>query len=332
MSDRLYITDQDGNTLRIDGATRVNVEPPRRSRYVNVYFGDRYETVLDEVPSEMAQAVRDAIHRLLVAGEGTVDLRDYKHDGSPSMSITDGADGRAKVDPTRSSTGAAPNERSRTATRTSTTMRALCLALALLAAAAVPAALAQESEAEVQTVAIQQAVAQATTATPLTTEEAFDTILDFGLSAPEVQALDAFSLGAQGNLALVRQEGFGVFLGVGNSAIVDQSGSGNITVLLQQGDGNFTSTRQVGDDNVIGVRLRGANNQLGTTAGPGIQQLGNDNVYLLDFAGDSEVIAPTLQDGSGNQVVQIGTAAAPFGVQQYGNGLRMIIRHNGGER
>lgn len=192
----------------------------------------------------------------------------------------------------------------------------------------VPFASAQ-TEAEVQTVFIEQAVVQSTTATPLTVEETYDTILDFGLSDVEVEAFTEFSLGTPGNLALVRQTGFEAAVGFNNNVVVDQSGEGNLAVLLQQGDGNFTSALQLGNGNVIGVRLRGTNNQLGSSAAPGIEQLGDDNVYLLDYTGNGQTIAPTTQMGNGNQVVQLGETAAPFGVQQYGDGMRMIIRHNG---
>ena len=210
-------------------------------------------------------------------------------------------------------------------------MRLLSLTLALLLATALPAAHAQESEAEVETVILQQSVAQATTAVPFTAGEAFDAIQEFGLSGVEAQALDGFSLGAQGNLALLRQTGHGASLGVSNTAAIDQSGDGNLAVVLQEGDFNYASALQVGERNVVGVRLRGVGNRLGTSeADPGVRQAGAGNVYLLDFTGDNQVIAPTTQVGDGNQVVQLGGVAAPFGVEQYGDGMRMIIRHNGG--
>ncbi|MEP0547081.1 MAG: curlin repeat-containing protein [Rhodothermales bacterium] len=211
-------------------------------------------------------------------------------------------------------------------------MRTLLIALALSVAPTL-AAHAQDSEQDVTTLIVQEAVTQGTTANPLATDEAFDAIADFGLLSEEGQALAGFSLGAQGNLALVRQAAFDDLLGAGNDndASIGQDGDGNLAVLLQQGDDNFTSTLQIGSGNVIGVRLRGVGNQLGTQATPGVLQAGADNLYLLDYTGDGQTIAPTAQIGDGNQVVQIGEIDVPFGVEQRGDGMRMIIRHNGAQ-
>ena len=102
-------------------------------------------------------------------------------------------------------------------------------------------------------------------------------------------------------------------------------------MIVQEGGSNFTSTRQIGSGNVIGVRLRGVGNTLGTPNNPGVLQEGADNLYLLDYAGNGQPIDPTIQQGNGNQVVQIGEIDAPFGVEQRGDGMRMIIRHNGAQ-
>jgi hypothetical protein len=208
-------------------------------------------------------------------------------------------------------------------------MRTLLLALAV---SVVPtlAAHAQESEQDVTTLIVQEAITQGTNANSLGADEVFDAIEAFGLSDEEGSALEGFSLSAQGNLALVRQAAFDDLLG-GNDASVGQDGDGNLAVLLQQGNNNFTSTLQVGSGNVIGVRLRGLGNSLGTPADPGVLQAGADNVYLLDYEGSNQIIAPTIQEGNGNQVVQIGEIDVPFGVEQRGDGMRMIIRHNGAQ-
>lgn len=163
---------------------------------------------------------------------------------------------------------------------------------------------------------IVQEVLGSTTADVLTPQEAFDAIIDFGLSDRESDALGAFSRSAEGNTTLLRQ------LGTNNEAIIDQMGARNLAVLLQQGNGNATSARQSGTGNIIGVRLLGSDNQLE------VHQSGLDNMYLLDFTGNGLNIAPAVQIGTGNQAVQLGLTAAPFGVEQYGNGMRMIIRHN----
>lgn len=209
-------------------------------------------------------------------------------------------------------------------------MRTFLLVLAVSVAPTL-AVHAQDSEQDVTTLIVQEAITQGTNANPLATDEAFDAIADFGLLSEEGQALAGFSLGAQGNLALVRQAAFDDLLGNDNDAFVGQDGNGNLAVLLQQGDGNFTSTLQVGSGNVIGVRLRGVGNQLGTPSAPGVLQAGADNLYLLDYTGNGQTIAPTAQIGDGNQVVQIGAIDVPFGVEQRGDGMRMIIRHNGAQ-
>lgn len=163
---------------------------------------------------------------------------------------------------------------------------------------------------------IVQDVLGSTTNDVLSPQEAFDAITDFGLSDRESDALGAFSRSAQGNTTMLRQ------LGADNEATIDQMGAGNLAVLLQQGNGNVTSARQSGTGNVIGVRLLGSDNRLE------VHQSGLDNTYLLDFTGNGLNIAPAVQIGTGNQAVQLGLTAAPFGVEQYGNGIRMIIRHN----
>lgn len=209
-------------------------------------------------------------------------------------------------------------------------MRALPIVLAFLIAA-LPA-YAQDSEDDVTTLIVQEAITQGVNANPLSEQDAFDAITDFGLQSEEGgQALAGFSLSAQGNLALVRQAAFDDLLGTNNNASIGQDGDGNLAVLLQEGDSNFTSTIQVGSGNVIGVRLRGVGNNLGTSTDPGVLQAGADNLYLLDYTGDFQTIAPTEQVGNGNQVVQIGAIDVPFGVEQRGDGMRMIIRHNGAQ-
>ncbi len=192
----------------------------------------------------------------------------------------------------------------------------LALALMVLPAAAQAQADNPATQADAQIV---QEVLGSTSATPVTPQEAFDAIAGFGLSEHEGGALDAFSLGAQGNLALIRQDG------ANNEAVLYQTGSGNLAALLQLGDGNVTTAQQNGTGNVFGVRITGHLNTLD------VIQDGSDNVYLLDYIGDGQIIEPAVQSGVGNQAVQLGDIAVPFGVQQYGNGMEMIIRHNGAQ-
>ena len=203
-------------------------------------------------------------------------------------------------------------------------MRPLLLALAFLIVA-LPAS-AQETEQDVVTLIEQEAIVQSTNEPAISAEDAFDTIQEFGLLEAEGQALTGFSLGVQGNLALVRQTGLDNLTGSGNAAEIDQGGAGNLAVLLQRGDNNLATLLQRGDGNVFGVQIVGSNNSL-----DGVEQLGSNNFYLLDYAGNGQTIAPTIQQGNDNQVVQTGDVSQPFGVQQYGDGLRMIIRHNGAQ-
>lgn len=193
---------------------------------------------------------------------------------------------------------------------------ALVFALMVLPTAVHAQADNPPTEADAQIV---QEVLGSTSATPVTPQEAFDIIADFGLSEREGGALDAFSLASQGNLAMIRQEGSN------NEALFDQTGNGNLAVLLQLGDGNTTTAQQIGTGNVFGVRIAGSYNTLD------VLQDGSDNTYLLDYVGDGQTLPSAVQSGVGNQAVQVGEISAPFGVQQYGDGMQMIIRHNGAQ-
>jgi len=192
----------------------------------------------------------------------------------------------------------------------------LSLSLTLLPVAALAQAANPATQEEAQIV---QEVLGATSAAPVTPQEAFDEIRSFGLSEREGGALDAFSLASQGNLAMIRQEGSN------NEALFDQTGNGNLAVLLQLGDGNTTTAQQIGTGNVFGVRIAGSYNTLD------VLQDGSDNTYLLDYVGDGQTLPSAVQSGVGNQAVQVGEISAPFGVQQYGDGMQMIIRHNGAQ-
>ena len=201
-------------------------------------------------------------------------------------------------------------------------MRTLLIALALIAA--LPAS-AQETEQEVTTLIEQEVLDPFMGESDLTPEEAVEEIRSglLDLNASESEFLNGFTLTDQGNLVLLRQEGSD------NQAIIDQSGAGNLAVLLQLGNSITTRATQNGTGNVFGVRLSGDNLDLG---GPdGVTQIGDNNVYLLDYEGSAQQLAPTTQVGVDNRVVQIGNVSQPFGVEQRGDGMRMIIRHNGAQ-
>lgn len=202
-------------------------------------------------------------------------------------------------------------------------MRTLLIALAFLIAA-LPAS-AQETEQEVTTLIEQEVIDPFMGESGLTPEEAVEEIRSglLDLNATESEFLDGFTLTDQGNLALLRQEGSD------NQAIINQSGAGNLAVLLQLGNNITTRATQSGSNNIFGVRLVGDNLDLGGT--DGVTQIGDNNVYLLDYEGNAQQIAPTTQVGVDNRVVQIGNVSQPFGVQQFGNGQRLVIRHNGAQ-
>jgi hypothetical protein len=203
-------------------------------------------------------------------------------------------------------------------------MRTLLIALAF-ALAALPAS-AQETEQEVTTLIQQEVIDVSLGQSDLTPDAAIDDIRSGLLdpSSTEADLLNGFTLSDQeGNLTLLRQDGDN------NQAVIDQSGAGNLAVLLQLGSNITTNATQDGSGNVFGVRLSGDNLDLG---GPdGVRQIGDNNVYLLDYEGSAEQLAPTTQVGVDNRVVQLGNVSQPFGVQQFGNGQRLIIRHNGAQ-
>lgn len=148
-------------------------------------------------------------------------------------------------------------------------------------------------------------------------------LLDLG--PDERRLLDGFSLADQGNLAIVRQDG------TGHVADLSQDGTGNLAFVLQRGADVVASARQQGTGNVIGMQLDGAGLTLdGPGAQRGVTQIGTGNVYLLEYAGTG-ALAPAVQVGDANQAVQIGNVRQVFGIQQYGSGLSMIIRHNGAQ-
>jgi hypothetical protein len=202
-------------------------------------------------------------------------------------------------------------------------MRAFLIALILLITAL--SASAQETEQEITTLIEQEVIDVPLGESDLSPEDALKQIRTglLDLDSDELDALDGFTLSDQGNFARIRQEGSD------NQAFIDQSGAGNLAILLQFGNNITTRATQIGSNNVFGVRLDGDDLDLG--AADGVTQIGDGNVYLLDYEGSAQQIAPTTQVGVDNRVVQIGNVSQPFGVEQFGNGQRLIIRHNGAQ-
>ena len=120
-----------------------------------------------------------------------------------------------------------------------------------------------------------------------------------------------------------------------NKATVEQGpsdalpGQDNLAVLVQNGSFNQTTIRQRGQNNIAGIRLDGNDN------GITLEQTGSKNEYLLDFTGSglgnmgSSTTHQVSQIGTNNRLVQVGEGQMPFNVRQRGDGMRMVIRHDG---
>ena len=109
--------------------------------------------------------------------------------------------------------------------------------------------------------------------------------------------------------------------GDGNFASITQNGTNHLAVVVHEGNSNFTDVTQNGSDHVAGIRLNGDDNQFRLT------QDGSGHRYLLDFGG-SNLNHEVVQNGVDNTAVQIGEGSMPFGIEQNGSGMTMIIRHN----
>lgn len=160
------------------------------------------------------------------------------------------------------------------------------------------------------------------------------------------QTVAVIEQGGSGNTASIDQRGSS------NLATILQDGTGNRAWVLQDGSANTSSLSQHGTDNVATMRLLGPNNsaavlQYGTNnlyevtidrsgARPStasmlnVLQDGANNVYRLDFQNrGANLNHSVLQIGRGNVIEQTGRNLRPFGVEQRGDGLQMVIRHNG---
>lgn len=133
-----------------------------------------------------------------------------------------------------------------------------------------------------------------------------------GIMPDRLDVLGAFSQGQ--SFAHINQHG------QMNAASLSQSGLHNLAVMQQEGNSNTTVLEQIGNGNVLGVWLTGDNNFLD------VLQQGNDNVYVLDFIGD-DLQHTVTQQGDGIQARQIGLGSRPFGIEQYGSGLNILIEH-----
>ena len=107
-------------------------------------------------------------------------------------------------------------------------------------------------------------------------------------------------------------------------------GQNNLAVIVQNGSFNQTTVQQSGKNNRAGIKLVGDNN------GIELEQTGDGHEYLLDFTGSdlgdsSSSTHQVSQLGSNNRLVQVGEGRMPFNVQQRGDEMRMVIRHDGGQ-
>lgn len=113
--------------------------------------------------------------------------------------------------------------------------------------------------------------------------------------------------------------------GNSNEAEVNQRGPQHLAVVVHQGSHNRTTLSQQGASNTAGVRLQGSEND------SMIRQDGTGNEYMLDFNGHgigSAAPHTVEQIGDQNTLIQTGVGGRPFNVQQRGNELQMVIRHN----
>jgi len=126
-------------------------------------------------------------------------------------------------------------------------------------------------------------------------------------------------LTGSGNEAAVYQDGFG------NEASVTQSGTAHTSILVQEGSHNNLTVDQRGRNHAALLRQKTSGHTVD------LRQRGSNNRYLLDF--QSTTASPSIehnvvQDGSDLDLYQVGSTRVPFNVQQTGNGLDMIIRHD----
>lgn len=183
---------------------------------------------------------------------------------------------------------------------------------------------AQASEAVIDQVSPSEATPRLTAPTNLPEDQLLQTILGKLQSVgPDLSTLTGSSpLLQEGQQAIIRQDG------TGNAATVDQRNTSNLAIILQRGVLNETTVTQRGRSNAAGIVLDGSNNSLD------VLQAGNGNRYLLGFQGDdlgrpgSRAVS---QRGNNNLLVELGRTSMPFSIQQNGNGMRMMIRHSGGQ-
>lgn len=103
------------------------------------------------------------------------------------------------------------------------------------------------------------------------------------------------------------------------------SGEDNLAVAVQEGSNNVTTIQQYGRKNKAGIRLIGRNNEVG------LLQIGRGNEYLLDHTGSGLDLTGSKrieQIGRGNRMIEVGRRSVPMNIQQRGNGMAMIVRHN----
>ncbi len=123
---------------------------------------------------------------------------------------------------------------------------------------------------------------------------------------------------ADANLALIQQ------VGDRSRTEIEQRGEGNVAVLYELGDRNRSSVLQRGDDNIYALWLRGDQNRMNG------RQIGDRNIFLFEGAGENLTFPFVSQVGNDLKAVQIGSTVLPFGIEQRGNGMEVIIEHRPG--
>jgi hypothetical protein len=176
---------------------------------------------------------------------------------------------------------------------------------------------AQQGEATIDQVASTPATSEATENTEVQEEQLVQSLSNDGLfgASFSTPATSGF-LPARGS-SIYQQ-------GASNQTSISQSGSFNYSRIVHVGDFNETDVTQTGLSNTAAIGLFGDRNKVSLT------QNGFGNTYVLGFAGDNlDLTGPRsrVQAGNRNTLIEVGTNRIPMRVQQQGNRMKMLIRH-----
>ena len=201
----------------------------------------------------------------------------------------------------------------------------LCLLLAFLGSSDAQAQSAEdgsESEAVIQQVATTAPTSDAAKRTNVSEGQLLQSLF-FGGGSEAGASSFTDPLFQNGQRSFVFQQG------IGNDATIDQQGSSNFAGVVHFGNDNETLIQQRGTSNKAGIVLDGNRNEVE------LFQEGTDNEYFLGFRGDGLDLTRSqpggkarVQIGTNNRLIELGQNSIPLNIQQRGNGMRMMIRHN----